>query len=337
MSAPRPSAAASPLSLASEGAAAAPTTRGYRFRLYPSPEVERVLGRYAGAERWIYNRSVQYQRQRRSDGLAVRALSYAELRELAPAEASWLVEIPARVQNQALRIAQQALKDSRLVPGRGAPRYRKRRGATVGFSWQSTTDDTLTKISKRIHEVRLPAARGQTPITCRVRVDAGRTPPPDAYRRGALVRATRDAVGDWWLTISAAAPPQPAAPAGTSCGLDVGVVRSLTLADHANKVVYFDAPQLLSPTERERLRRRRRGRAFSTGTPGCSPPPNANACAASSGRWPAACARIRVTPSRARTNRANAGGAATATSTSAARPPSCAAAPSAGGRTGPNG
>ena len=274
MSAPRPSAAAaSRHTAASKQAVAVPNTRGYRFRLHPSPEVERVLGRYAGAERWIYNRSVQYQRQRRSDGLAVRALSYAELRELAPAEALWLAEIPARVQNQALRIAQQALKASRLIPGRGAPRYRKRRGATVGFSWQSTTDDTLTKISKRIHEVRLPAARGQAPITCRVRVDVGRTPPPDAYRRGALLRATRDPVGDWWLNMGAAAPAQPAAPAGTSCGLDVGVARSLTLADHANKVVYFDAPKLLSPTERERLLRLERSMARCVRTNPCDAKP----------------------------------------------------------------
>ena len=274
MSAPRSSAAGvSPLSLASEGAVAVSHTRGYRFRLHPSPEVERMLRRYAGAERWIYNRSVQYQRQRRSDGLAVRALSYAELRALAPREASWLAEIPSRVQNEALRIAQQALKDSQVVPGRGVPRYRKRRGATVGFSWQSTTDDTLKKISKRKHELQLPTARGQAPITCRVRVDAGRTPPPEAYRRDALLRATRDTVGDWWLTVSAAAAPPPAAPAGTSCGLDVGVTHSLTLADHADRVLHIDAPTPLSDAARERLRRLERAMARSQRTNPCDAKP----------------------------------------------------------------
>ena len=274
MPAPRPSAAgASARSLPPEGAAAAPSARGYRFRLYPSPEVERVLGRYAGAERWIYNRSVQHQRQHRTNGQTVRALSYAELQQLAPAEAPWLAEIPARVQSQALRLAQQALKDSQEVPGRGAPRYRERRGGTVGFSWQSTTDTTLKKISKRTHEVRLPAARGRAPVACRVRVDAGRTPPPEAYRRGALLRAKRDTVGDWWLTMSAAAPAQRAAPAGTSCGIDVGITQSLTLADHANKVEYYDAPPPLSPAERERLRRLQRAMARARRTNPCDSDP----------------------------------------------------------------
>ncbi|MDE0653915.1 MAG: transposase [bacterium] len=251
----------------------APRVRGYRLRLYPSPEIERLFRQYAGAERWIYNRSVQHQQQCAKDGAAVRALSYTELQQLAPAEAPWLAEVPARVQSQALRLAQQALRDSRAVRGRGAPRYRARRGGTIGFSWQATTGDTLQKISKRKCDLRLPTARGQAPIRCRVRVDAGRTPPPEAYRRGALLRVTRDAVGDWWVTMSAAAPAQEAAPAGTSCGLDVGIARSLTLADHTNKVVYFDAPQLLSPADWERLRRLERAMARARRTNPCDGDP----------------------------------------------------------------
>ena len=270
---PRSVASANQPSSPCGGAETALNLRGYRFRLYPSPEVEKVLRLYAGAERWIYNRSVQHQRQLRSDGAKVRALSYAELQALAPHEAPWLAEVPARVQSQALRLAHQALKASLTVPGRGAPRYRKRRGGTVGFSWQSTRDDALTKISKRKHELRLPAPRGQAPVTCRVRVDEGRVPPPEAYKRGALLRVTCDVVGDWWVTMSGLAPAQPPAPAGTSCGLDVGIAHSVTLADHAAKVLHIDAPQLLRPAERERLRRLERAMARAQRTNPCDAKP----------------------------------------------------------------
>ena len=240
----------------------------YKFRLYPSPAAALLMDRYAAAERTIYNLAVEYQRelgdleaQRRRLGGRMSwpdaALGYDDVNAWAAAEAPWLRDIPGSVRAQAVLIARRALLDSFLVKDREAPRFRPRHGGTNGFSWQASraSGGDVRKISKRWHEVRLPVARGATALWCRVRVDAGRQPPPAAYRAGKVLRITRDATGTWWLTMTAPAAPRSAAPEASSCGIDVGVANTLTLADHTGRVLHINMPHLLSSAESNRLRR----------------------------------------------------------------------------------
>ena len=240
----------------------------YKFRLYPSPAATLLMDRYAAAERTIYNLAVEYQRQlgeleaqrRRLGGRMSwpdAALDYDDVNTWAAAEAPWLRDIPGSARAQAVLITRRALLDSFLVKGREAPRFRRRHGGTNGFSWQASraSGGDVRKISKRWHEVRLPVARGATAVWCRVRVDAGRRPPPAAYRAGKVLRITRDATGTWWLTMTAPAAPTPAAPEASSCGIDVGVANTLTLADHTGRVLHINMPHLLSSAESNRLRR----------------------------------------------------------------------------------
>ena len=240
---------------------------GYRYRLYPSPETSQLLARYAGAERAIYNRAVQHQRELRALALRRRRLggrmvwprgemlTYSDVSAWAAVEAPWLVEIPGQVRSQAVRIARRALVDSWRIEDRAAPTFRSCYGGTNGFSWQAATlAGEMRKISARWHEVRLPACRGAEVVWCRVRVDVDRQPPLEAYRGGKLVRITCDTTGTWWLSLTGSSPAKPAAPAATSCGIDVGVAHTLTLADHTGRVLHLDLPRLLSEPEARRLR-----------------------------------------------------------------------------------
>ena len=250
-----------------EPASAVDSHTAYKYRLYPSPEAAGLLARYAGAERAIYNRAVQRQRELREvsarseqlDGPLPRdggELTYRDVSEWAATEAPWLREIPGNVRGQAVRIARRALVDSFRLEDRKAPTFRPRRGGTHGFSWQAVLAvGEVRKISKRWHEVRLPTCQGAAAVWCRVRVDADRQPPAAAYRAGKVLRVTRDAAGTWWLTMNDAAEAQPTAPEASSCGLDLGVVCTLTLADDAGGVLRLNLPRLLSREESRRLRR----------------------------------------------------------------------------------
>ncbi len=262
------------------------THTAYKHRLYPSPAAEGLMNRYAAAERAIYNRAVQHQRELRE--LAARRrqlggrmgrppiepLTYQETKMWDPPE---LRETPARVRTHAVQIAERALLDSCRVEARKPPTFRRRHDATNGFGWQATCRaGDLRKINKRYHEVRLPVARGAAAVWCRVRVDADRQPPAGAYRCGKVLRITRDAVGTWWLTTTTPAPTKPAAPEGSSCGLDLGVVHTLTLADHTGRIRYLDSPQLLSEQQERRLKslRRAQDRARRTIPCGCQACPH---------------------------------------------------------------
>ena len=244
----------------------------YKYRLYPSPAAAALMARYAAAERVIYNRAVRHQRElwalaarRRQLGGRMAwpdvALTYRDVSVWAASEAPWLAGIPGRVRFAALEIARRALVDSRRVADRAAPRFRRRFGGTDGFAWAAVlAGGELRKVSGRWWEVRLPTCRGTEALWARVRVDADRQPPPDAHRRGKLLRITCDAAGTWWLSITTRTPAQPAAPPA-SCGIDLGVVHTLTLADHTGRVLHLDAPRLLTEAEKGRLVRLQRATA----------------------------------------------------------------------------
>ena len=155
------------------------------------------------------------------------------------------------------------------IADRAAPRFRRRFGGTAGFAWEAVlAGGELRKVSGRWREVRLPTCRGTEAVWARVRVDADRQPPLDAHRRGKLLRITRDAAGTWWLSMTTRTPAQPAAPSA-SCGIDLGVVHTLTLVDDTGRVLHLDAPQLLTEAEEGRLVRLQRATARARRTNSC--------------------------------------------------------------------
>ena len=171
--------------------------------------------------------------------------------------AAWLGGVPARVRSQATRIARRALVDSIRIAARRPQRFRSRFGGSEGFARQAGSAAELRQISGRWHEVRPPACRGTVSVWCRVRVDTCRQPPSAPFQSGKVMRVTRDAADTWWLTLTGPTSGKAAAPAA-NCGVRVGVVHTLTVADDAGKVLHLDLPALLNAGEAARLRSRER-------------------------------------------------------------------------------
>ena len=80
--------------------------KSYRFRIYPSKEQQRILARYFGSVRFVYNyflaeRKKQYEETSRSDNYYAQAKALTELKH--SEEFSWLSEINSQTLQHALR------------------------------------------------------------------------------------------------------------------------------------------------------------------------------------------------------------------------------------------
>ena len=241
----------------------------FKFRLYPSPEAARLLERYAAAERAIFNRVVEYQcelrdlqqRRRRHGGrmgLPRAEFDYRGINAWADSGGAVAARrFPEACAPRPCGSRWRAVVDS-FAPARaeGRPRFRRRGGGTDGFSWQAATFVRGGAQDQQALARGAPAPRptARRVVWCRVRVDTGAASRPSApTSAGKLLRITCDAAGTWWLTMTAPSTPKPAAPAGSSCGLDLGVVHTLTLADDTGRVLHLKMPRLHSDDEARRL------------------------------------------------------------------------------------
>ena len=82
--------------------------RGYRFRLYPTPDQEVLLGQAVGVCRLVYNLALEQRRDywRAFQRQAGKAISYtSQARELTAlrAEVPWIRALSQTMQQQALR------------------------------------------------------------------------------------------------------------------------------------------------------------------------------------------------------------------------------------------
>ena len=80
--------------------------RGYENRLEPSPEQTRLLLKFVGSRRWVWNWALALQKERLEAGLPL--FTYVELAKLLTskrheAETAWLAEGPVHTQQAALR------------------------------------------------------------------------------------------------------------------------------------------------------------------------------------------------------------------------------------------
>jgi putative transposase len=197
--------------------------RGYRYLLSLTGEQERELTRWAGCCRWVFNqalaaREAAYQATGEAPG-------YAALCKLLTAwkrENDWLRLPPAMV-------LQQALKDldagyQRFFAGQNArPRFRSR------HHWPLSIRIPQDKNTLRVERLSGSVGWLNLPKLGWVRFRWSR--PPEGVIRS--VTLSRDACGDWWVSILCQLPgevaPQPTVvDAEQVRGLDLGVAQSVT-------------------------------------------------------------------------------------------------------------
>lgn len=80
--------------------------RTYRFRLYPTVTEQRMLARWFGAKRWVWNHGVERRSKayrRRGENLTGVDISRAITRLKQTRRYGWLREVPASVITQTLR------------------------------------------------------------------------------------------------------------------------------------------------------------------------------------------------------------------------------------------
>jgi putative transposase len=211
-------------------------------RLYPNKAQEQLLRRSCGCRRFVYNKMLEYQRQRYQDKLDVKAehgyISYEEMCSLllvlkADPETAWLREANAQSLQQTIRDMDTAFR--RFFAGKARYPTEKKRGRGDGFRIPQDC-----KISSDFRHVYLPKVGW---VRCR------------GLRRDQLQDSTGTStfLSVQSVTVRAVAAHFEAAvlfrvqePAqavhsrpGTSCGLDIGIAKPIAMADDDQDNVTF--------------------------------------------------------------------------------------------------
>lgn len=180
--------------------------RRYTFKLRPGTQARAALEREAGMARWVWNRCVAEDRDRRqAEG---RLTGYDMKRELTKwrAEHEWLRQGSAVVQQETVLDWGRARKASSTVKGRGRPRFRSKR------RWLPSLQYTRTAFVLR--SGRLVLAKGvATPVIW------SRALPGEP----SSVRVFRDAAGWWWASFVVRRDVEPLPETGRAIGVDWGV------------------------------------------------------------------------------------------------------------------
>ena len=205
----------------------------HRYRLYPTPEQERVFEMHASHSRVVWNAALEQLNSWRPGRPS--SPSHAECkRQLTEArrELDWLAAGSSSVQQGALRDLDRALR-SWWEGTHRRPTWRKR-GRRDGFC---VRDVRVWKLNRKWAEITVPKAG-------RVRLRHSR--PLPVGKLGAA-RVTRDGKGRWHVSIPAPQAPVSRQPTGAAVGVDRGIVNTLTTSD---------GQMLRAPAIRERERRR---------------------------------------------------------------------------------
>jgi transposase len=211
-----------------------------RFRLYPTPEQERVLSGHCAHARYVWNLAVEQHAhwrpgRRSGPGYVAQARQLTEAR----GEFAWLREGSQTVQQQALRDFAQAMANFFAGTHR-RPRWRKA-GRDEGFRIVGGQAQKVRRLNRRCGEVWVPKAGW-------VRFAWSR-PVPGAKS----YRVTRDACGRWHVAFAAVPAPVPGPGDGSAVGVDRGVAVSAALSTGELLTVPG-----LRPKEAERLLRLQR-------------------------------------------------------------------------------
>jgi putative transposase len=214
--------------------------RGYRYRLYPTPEQEATLRQWCGAVRAVYNvaleqRSTYYRQYERVTGRRLTWVAQsAEMKDLRAAF-EWIAAVPTDALTAALRDLDAAY--AAFFAGRAKYPDWRRAGENDSFRVRGI-NAAASVLNAEWGAVRVPKLG-------RVKYRAHRPIPPGVI--GGVTVSRRS--GRWWVAFSwqgeIATPP-----AVTGCvGIDRGIAQTLTLSNGE----VFQAPDT---TRLEALRRR---------------------------------------------------------------------------------
>jgi putative transposase len=192
--------------------------QAYQFELRPSGAQRRLMRRFAGSCRYVYNRALALQQERYER--RERKLGYAGLcRQLTawrhdPAT-HWLAEAPVHPLQQALKNLVGAYRNF-FEKRAASPRFKKR-GFADSFRYPDLKEFRLDAPNRRIFLPKLGW----------IRVRWSR------HVRGTPRNVTvASKAGRWWVSIQTRRTVSaPVHPSSTAIGIDVGVVRFATLSD----------------------------------------------------------------------------------------------------------
>jgi putative transposase len=211
-----------------------------RYRLYPSPDQEVILGNHCAHARFVWNLAVEQQSWWRPGRTSMPG--YAEqCRQLtvARAEHAWLRLGSQMVQQQALRDFAQAMANFFAGTHR-QPSWRKA-GRDEGFRVVALRLGQVQRLSRKTGQVWVPKAGW-------VRFRWSRAVPASKS-----YRVTRDRSGRWHVAFAVIPEPIPEPGMGTVVGIDRGVAISAVLSTGE----LLTAPRL-GPARQRRLRRLQR-------------------------------------------------------------------------------
>jgi putative transposase len=198
--------------------------KSFRIRVYPNSAQQRMLDRWFGASRWLWNTA-----------LGIRSAAYRLFRlNLAGNEVSlwltqwkqtpgheWLAEVPATCLTQCLRDLDRAFANFFAKRAR-YPKFKRRRTRgglrfqDIGASWERGTL-SLPKLGKLKLAESLPRVKGEDPERAFV-------------ARPDMVTLSRDAAGRYHVSFCAELEIEPLPSTGRAVGVDLGLIHLATLS-----------------------------------------------------------------------------------------------------------
>ena len=195
--------------------------RGYRFRLYPTPDQEVLLGQAVGVCRLVYNLALEQRRDhwrafQRQTGKAIGYTSQARELTALRAEVPWIRAVSQTMQQQSLRDLDEAFQ--RFF--RGVARYPRLRRRGENDSVRYTAREAkVTKLNARWSTVNVPNIGA-------VRFRTSR----DIVGRCLNVTLSRDALG-WHVSFACEREIVPPVHVGPTVAIDFGVAHTMALSD----------------------------------------------------------------------------------------------------------
>ncbi|HEU4854002.1 MAG TPA: transposase, partial [Nitrosospira sp.] len=189
--------------------------QAYKFELKPNGEQQRMLRRFAGSCRFVFNKVLVLQKERHGQG--EKKLGYAALcRRLtewkAQQETSWLSDTPAQALQQALKNLERAYRN--FFDKRAAfPRFKKK-GQSDSFRYPQGF--RLDQSNSRIFLPKLGWLR---------------------YRNSRDIPGTvknitvSQSCGKWFISIQTEREVEQSIPQGNAVGVDMGIARFATFSD----------------------------------------------------------------------------------------------------------
>ncbi|MFS8808788.1 transposase, partial [Synechococcus sp. R6-10] len=216
--------------------------QAFKYELLPNGQQVRLMRRFAGSCRFVYNKALALQKERYECG--EKKLGYAELCKLLTewrnsTETAWLGDAPVHPLQQALQDLERAYANF-FAKRAGFPKFKKK-GRHDSFRYPDPKQIKLDQTNSRIFLPKLGWLR---------------------YRNSRKVLGTvknvtvSQSCGKWFVSIQTEREVEQPIPTGGAVGVDMGITRFATLSDGS-----FYAP--LNSFKRHEARLRKAQQALS--------------------------------------------------------------------------